>query len=77
LNTGEKVTGVVQSISPTEVSVDLGTKYSGYIPISELTDDPDQKPEDIVTIGGDIEAFVMRVNDIEGTIMLSKNALIL
>ncbi|NLO46816.1 MAG: bifunctional 4-hydroxy-3-methylbut-2-enyl diphosphate reductase/30S ribosomal protein S1 [Clostridiales bacterium] len=75
LSTGEKVTGTVQSISPTEVSVDLGTKYSGYIPLSELTDDPDLKPEDIVSVGGEIETFVMRVNDIEGTIMLSKKRL--
>lgn len=75
LNTGEKVSGIVQSISPTEVSVDLGTKHSGYIPISELTDDPDLKPEDIVQIGKEIEAYVMRVNDVEGTIMLSKKRL--
>jgi 4-hydroxy-3-methylbut-2-enyl diphosphate reductase len=75
ISTGEKVKGIVQSISPTEVSVDLGTKHSGYIPISELTDDPDLKPEDIVTVGGEIDAFVLRVNDIEGTIMLSKKRL--
>lgn len=75
LNTGEKVSGIVQSISQTEVSVDLGTKHSGYIPISELTDDPDLKPEDIVQIGNEVEAYVMRVNDVEGTIMLSKKRL--
>lgn len=75
LNTGERVTGIVQSINQTEVSVDLGTKHSGYIPISELTDDPDLKPEDIVQVGSEVEAYVMRVNDVEGTIMLSKKRL--
>ena len=75
LNTGERVTVIVQSINQTEVSVDLGTKHSGYIPISELTDDPDLKPEDIVQVGSEVEAYVMRVNDVEGTIMLSKKRL--
>ena len=75
LNTGEKVTGIVQSIGTTEVTVDLGTKHSGYIPMSELTDDPDLKPEDIVQVGAEIETYVMRVNDVEGTVMLSKKRL--
>ncbi len=75
LNTGEKVTGIVQHIGTTEVTVDLGTKHSGYIPMSELTDDPDLKPEDIVQVGAEIETYVMRVNDVEGTVMLSKKRL--
>jgi 4-hydroxy-3-methylbut-2-enyl diphosphate reductase len=75
LYTGEKVTGIVAAITPTEISVDLGTKQSGYIPLSELTDDPTVKAEDIVKIGDQIETFVMRVNDVEGTVMLSKKRL--
>ncbi len=75
LYTGEKVSGIVQSIGATEVTVDLGAKHSGYIPISELTDDPELKPEDIVQIGAEIETYVMRVNDVEGTVMLSKKRL--
>ncbi len=51
LNTGEKVTGVVTGITPTEIYVDLGTKHAGYIPVSELTDDPTAKVEDLVKIG--------------------------
>ena len=75
LNTGEKVTGIVSSITPTEISVDLGTKQSGYIPLAELTDDPTAKAEDIIKIGDTIETFVLRVNDVEGTVMLSKKRL--
>ena len=66
LNTGEKVTGVVTGITPTEIYVDLGTKHAGYIPVSELTDDPTVKVEDLVKIGEEIETYVMRVNDQEG-----------
>jgi len=75
LYTGEKVTGTVVAITPTEVSVELGTKHYGYIPIAELSSDPDAKPEDVVKIGDEIETYVMRVNDVEGTAMLSKKRL--
>ena len=75
LNTGEKVTGVVTGITPTEIYVDLGTKHAGYIPVSELTDDPTVKVEDIVKVGDEIETYVMRVNDQEGVVTLSKKRL--
>ena len=75
LYTGEKVTGIVSAITPSEISVDLGTKQSGYIPVAELTDDPNAKVEDIVKVGDEIETYVMRVNDVEGTVQLSKRRL--
>ncbi len=75
LNNGDKVTGIVASIGPSEITVDLGTKHSGYIPLSELSDDPDVKPEDVVQVGQEIETFVIRVNDVEGTVQLSKKRL--
>ena len=75
LHTGEKVTGIVTSITATEVSVDLGTKQSGYIPIAEFTDDTNTNIDDIIKIGDTIETFVMRVNDVEGMVMLSKRRL--
>jgi len=75
LHTGEKVTGIVTSITATEVSVDLGTKQSGYIPTDEFTDDENTNIDEIIKIGDSIEAFVMRVNDVEGMVMLSKKRL--
>jgi len=75
LNTGEKVTGIVTGIAPTEIYVDLGTKHAGYIPVAELTDDPSLKVEDIVKVGDEIETYVMRVNDVEGVVTLSKKRL--
>ncbi len=75
LNTGEKVTGVVTGITPTEVYVDLGTKHAGYIPVSELTDDPAVKVEDMLQVGQEVEVFVVRVNDQEGIVTLSKKRL--
>ena len=75
LHTGEKVKGIIAAITNTEISVDLGIKQSGYIPVSELTDDPDVKIEDLIKVGDEIETFVVRVNDVEGTVMLSKKRL--
>ena len=71
---GDKVKGVVVAITGTEISVDLGTKYSGFIPTSEFTDDG-IKVEDAVKVGDEIEAVVVRVNDVEGTAQLSKKRL--
>ena len=71
---GERVTGVVAAISGTEIQVDLGAKYSGFIPTSEF-EDAGVKVSDVVKIGDTIEAIVVRVNDVEGTAMLSKKRL--
>ena len=72
LNTDEKVHGVVVGISPTEVYVDVGRKQAGFIPAAELSNDPNAKPEDLVKIGDEMDLLIMKTNDQEGTIMLSK-----
>ncbi|MCQ2452591.1 MAG: 4-hydroxy-3-methylbut-2-enyl diphosphate reductase, partial [Oscillospiraceae bacterium] len=54
LHNGEKVIGIVAAITPTEVTVDLGTKHAGYIPVSELSADPNAKAEDIVKVGDEV-----------------------
>ena len=75
LNTGDKVLGIVTGIGTTEVQIDLGTKHAGYIPYDEVSADPAVKPEDILKVGDEIEVFVVRVNDQEGTCQLSKKKL--
>jgi len=75
LNTGDKVTGTVVAITPTEIQVELGIKYPGYIPMSELSDDPNVKPEDIVKVGEEIESYVMLVSDRDCLVKLSKKRL--
>ena len=72
LNTNERVKGVVVSIAPNEVIVDVGRKQSGFIPADELSNDPSAKPEDVVKVGDEVELLIMKTNDVEGTIMLSK-----
>jgi len=75
LHTGEKVTGTVTQINATDITVDLGVKQAGYIPHTELSDDPTYNVAENIKVGDEIEAYVVRVNDVEGWIMLSKKRL--
>ncbi len=72
LNTNERVMGTVLSVAPNEVQVDVGRKQTGFIPAEELSYDSSVKPEDVVKVGDQIELLIMKTNDQEGTIMLSK-----
>ena len=72
IHTGEKVEGLVVSVDNAEITVDLGTKHTGYVKLEDLTDDSTKKPEDIVSVGDKIELIVIKVNDSEGTVALSK-----
>ena len=72
LSSGDRVTGIVTGITSGEVNVDLGVKQAAYIPVGELSDDPNYKVEENIHIGDEIEAFVIRVSDIDGVCMLSK-----
>lgn len=72
LNTGDIVKGTIIGYNNAEIYVYLGYKSDGIIPVDEYSDDPDFKPEGNVKIGDEIEVFVVRVNDGEGTVLLSK-----
>lgn len=69
IRNGQRVKGIISAINGTEVQVDLGVKYSGIIPTAEFADDEAPK------IGDEIEAFVVKVTDSEGTAQLSKKHL--
>lgn len=72
LYSGKRVKGIVTSIAPNEVQVDVNAKQAGFIPLSELTDDPNLKTTDVVEKGQELDLIVIKVNDQEGTVMLSK-----
>lgn len=72
IHTGEKVKGVVVSVDNAEITVDLGTKHTGYVKLEDLTEDTSKKPADIVNVGDEIDLIVIKVNDAEGTVALSK-----
>ncbi|MBR2987437.1 MAG: bifunctional 4-hydroxy-3-methylbut-2-enyl diphosphate reductase/30S ribosomal protein S1 [Clostridia bacterium] len=71
LNTGDIVTGVITSINTTEIHVDLSTKGTGVLSADEMPIDPETgKPA--FKVGDEIEAFVVRVSDLEGVVGLSR-----
>ncbi len=72
LSTDERVRGIVVGIAPNEVQVEvIGRKQTGYIPVDELSA-AGTDPAELVHIGDELELLIMRTNDQEGTIMLSK-----
>lgn len=73
--TGQRVTGIVTSVAPNEIQVDIGTKHAGFVPLDELTEDTTAKAEDLVKKGDQLELMVLKVNDQEGTVTLSKKKL--
>ena len=75
LHTGDVVKGKVIQVSPGEVSVNLNYKYEGIIPRNEITDDPLVDINSILKPGDEIEVYVVRVNDSDGNVSLSKKKL--
>lgn len=69
---GKVVTGIVTGVSPSEITVDIGTKQTGFVSASEWSEDPTVKLEDAVKKGDELELVVIKVNDQEGTVALSK-----
>lgn len=69
---GEIVKGMVVHVGPDEVMVDIGAKSEGVIPIRELSCYEVNSPQDIVKIGDEIEVYVLKAEDNEGRLILSK-----
>ncbi|MCX7772167.1 MAG: bifunctional 4-hydroxy-3-methylbut-2-enyl diphosphate reductase/30S ribosomal protein S1 [Clostridia bacterium] len=72
LKANEVVKGKIIGYNNNDVFVDLGYKADGLIPMDEFIDDPDFDPEKDLKTGKEIEALVVRVNDGEGNVSLSK-----
>lgn len=69
---GDIVTGVVVQVNQDEVLVDIGAKSEGVIPIRELSCYEVSSPDDLVKVGDKIEVFVIKTEDNEGRLILSK-----
>jgi 4-hydroxy-3-methylbut-2-enyl diphosphate reductase len=72
IHIGERVKAYVVSVNNSEAIVDVGTKHTGYVPLSELTDDPTKTPSDILSVGDEVELIVTKINDQDGIVTLSK-----
>jgi len=69
---GEIIKGRVVKVSPDEVLVDIDYKSEGRIPLNELSFLPNVNPADLVSEGDEIDVKVLKVEDSEGTVLLSK-----
>ena len=71
LNTGDIVKGVVTSVAPNELKVDLSTKVTGIVPFDEVAEDSSTDLTAIYKVGDTIEAKAIRVSDVDGVATLS------
>ena len=69
---GAIIKGKVVHISADEVLVDIDYKSEGRIPLNELSFIANANPEDIVSVGEEIYVKVLKVDDSEGNVVLSK-----
>ena len=68
----EVVMGTVTSMNKREVVVNIGFKSDGVIPRGEFSRDTTVVPSQVVQPGDEIEVFVVRVNDGDGNVLLSR-----
>lgn len=74
LNKGDIVKGTVTKIEDGQAIVDVGYKYDGVIPIGELSSLRIDNVADAVAVGDEVEVRVLRINEEEGKLILSKKA---
>ncbi|MDO5014925.1 MAG: bifunctional 4-hydroxy-3-methylbut-2-enyl diphosphate reductase/30S ribosomal protein S1 [Clostridia bacterium] len=72
MDNDQKVVGIVVALAPNEIQVDIGRKHTGYIPAEEYSYDPDADFTKELKVGDKLDLIIMKTNDIEGTVMLSK-----
>lgn len=72
---GELVTGKIHQVTDKEIIVNLGCKKDGIIPLDEISLEGDQKLTDLFSEGDEIQAKVLKTDDGDGTILLSKKKL--
>ncbi|MGI6049738.1 MAG: bifunctional 4-hydroxy-3-methylbut-2-enyl diphosphate reductase/30S ribosomal protein S1 [Acetivibrionales bacterium] len=70
--TNEIIKGKIIGYNNSDVFVDLGYKADGLIPMEEFLEDPDFDPEKDLEPGKEIEALIVKINDGEGNVSLSK-----
>ncbi|MEG1657119.1 MAG: bifunctional 4-hydroxy-3-methylbut-2-enyl diphosphate reductase/30S ribosomal protein S1 [Christensenellaceae bacterium] len=72
---GQIVTGTVVQISDSEICVNIGYKSDGIIKKENLTAAGDADPMDLFSVGDEIEAEVVTLNDGEGNVVLSRKSI--
>ncbi len=72
INEGDIISGTVIDVNEEEVTLDLKYYAQGIIKAADLSNDPDFSLVDEVHVGDVIEATVVKTDDGEGNILLSK-----
>ncbi|MCD4783618.1 MAG: 30S ribosomal protein S1 [Candidatus Eremiobacteraeota bacterium] len=69
---GDYLVGQVVKLDENGVYVDIGYKQEGFIPLNQLTHKRAGRPDEVVQVGDEIPIVVLKCNDMEGDLILSK-----
>jgi 4-hydroxy-3-methylbut-2-enyl diphosphate reductase len=72
MSSDQRVKGIVTAVSPSEIQVDIGRKQTGYVAADEFSADPSVNMAETVKVGDTFDLIIMKTNDQEGTVQLSK-----
>lgn len=72
VRSGEVIKGKVISVTDSEAIINLGYMSDGILPRSEITEDSEMSPKDLLKENDEIYVYVSNMNDGEGNILLSK-----
>ena len=71
IRNGEVVDGTVIDVKPDEIILNIGYKADGIITRSEYTNEPNVDLTTMVSVGDEMTAKVLKVNDGEGQVLLT------
>jgi (E)-4-hydroxy-3-methyl-but-2-enyl pyrophosphate reductase/ribosomal protein S1 len=72
LHDGDIVKGIIISVADDGATVNVGYKCDGIIPRSEIFLEDDASPKDVLKSGEEVDVYILKVNDGEGNVLLSK-----
>ena len=71
IRSGEVVKGTVIAVKNDEIELNIGYKHDGIIKKNEFTNDAEADLNELVHVGDEIEAKILKVNDGDGLVQLS------
>mgnify|MGYP001104918574 FL=1 len=72
VRSGEVIKGKVISVTDSEAIINLGYMSDGILPRSEISEDSEINPKDVLKENDEIYVYVSNMNDGDGNILLSK-----
>ena len=76
IRNGDTVTGTVIDVKPDQIVLNIGYKSDGIVTRQEYSNDSDLDLTTVVNVGDELEVRVMKVDDREGQVLLSRKTIL-